>query len=540
MKLISCILFVSLSALVKSKCRDRNDLCKIWASEDYCTNAQHARYMRKDCKKSCGFCKNHVNDNDDDDCQNNHPSCDKWKRNAECLRNPRFMRKNCRRSCGLCIPPPNSPQTPGPPPIPPLPPIPSVIPCRDTHKSCAKWSKIGECKRNPKWMLLHCKLSCGQCKPKGSRVKSTPSPSKPTLTKGSPQKVKPTKRPPSTSTSATLSSTASATNAPKQVTKGGNGTPEKSDPLASPPPIPTAPPIHPYPPRPGDIYERENEIPEISSTLECGQRSKNLKALSFYRIVGGVSKGAGRWPWQVGLYLTRYQVAPYCGGTLIEADLVLTAAHCKPRVGTFVKLGDYNLRQEEGTEQMISVAEVFIHEDFSVYSHRNDIALLRLSESVDLGDYINTACLPKTKVKSGDSCFATGWGHIGLWNFRSATLREAKVPVVDRRYCNIRFRGRVSNTMMCAGYADGGIDACKGDSGGPLVCEKNGRFYLHGITSWGYGCGKAYTPGVYTDVSEYVKWIEKKSMKLNYGTSAPPKPQISPLLRLLLFGGLKK
>jgi len=61
--------------------------------------------------------------------------------------------------------------------------------------------------------------------------------------------------------------------------------------------------------------------------------------------------------------------------------------------------------------------------------------------------------------------------------------------------------------MICAGFEKGGIDSCEGDSGGPLITEFNGRRYLIGIVSWGYSCGIKNSPGVYTNVQEFMGWI---------------------------------
>ena len=94
------------------------------------------------------------------------------------------------------------------------------------------------------------------------------------------------------------------------------------------------------------------------------------------------------------------------------------------------------------------------------------------------------------------------------------------MPVISRGECESTFRpGRISKTMMCAGYYDGGCDACSGDSGGPLFssarCSVGGTGLesvprVIGIVSWGSKCAAKGKFGVYTDVSAVGDWILSK------------------------------
>lgn len=89
-------------------------------------------------------------------------------------------------------------------------------------------------------------------------------------------------------------------------------------------------------------------------------------------------------------------------------------------------------------------------------------------------------------------------------------LRAVVVPVVSQEKCseNYSIYGlEITDTMICAGFDEGGKSACPGDSGGPMVTVDTN--ILVGIVTWGIGCGEPKIPAVYARVSEVRDWIKK-------------------------------
>ncbi|XP_005326657.2 trypsin-2 [Ictidomys tridecemlineatus] len=219
------------------------------------------------------------------------------------------------------------------------------------------------------------------------------------------------------------------------------------------------------------------------------------------KIVGGYTCQENSVPYQVSLNSGYH----FCGGSLINQQWVVSAAHCyKSRIQ--VRLGEHNIEVIEGNEQFINSAKVIRHPNYSSRTLDNDIMLIKLASPAAINARVSTVSLPTSCAPAGTQCLISGWGNTLSSGVNYPDLLQClHAPLLSQAQCEAAYPGQITNNMVCAGFLEGGKDSCQGDSGGPVVC--NGQ--LQGIVSWGYGCALKDNPGVYTRVCNYVDWIQK-------------------------------
>ena len=271
-------------------------------------------------------------------------------------------------------------------------------------------------------------------------------------------------------------------------------------------------------------------------------------------IVGGTLAPDGKYPYQVRLYGSLEDTKGSCGGSLIGAQWVLTAAHCmyagrddtKRAIDASEVVIGYGSNDRKETTK-VEIAEIFVHPKYRACEGdvqcaddaKADIALLKLKAPI--ADPKTVALVdPETEptlLVPGAKVVVTGWG--AMWDpsddditkllaaFGSGAalsaklnyprkLHEVEVDWVDNATCTAVFDesggGDIAETEICAIRTGTRKDSCQGDSGGPLVVQSGDGFVQVGVVSWGRGCGSA-TPGVYSRVAAFSDWIEDTMSK---------------------------
>ena len=158
---------------------------------------------------------------------------------------------------------------------------------------------------------------------------------------------------------------------------------------------------------------------------------------------------------------------------------------------------------------------IVIHPNFQYWNLEQDIALLRLSRASIVTPVALPRGAPATLLDEVADSVASvaGWGMVEEFVMSpDDVLRRAEVALVARSVCNAAevYNGAIGEQMLCAGWVQGGRDACFGDSGGPLALpatEAAVGWSQIGIVSWGDGCARPQRYGVYTSVIDFVPWI---------------------------------
>jgi len=269
-----------------------------------------------------------------------------------------------------------------------------------------------------------------------------------------------------------------------------------------------------------------------------------------FRIVGGTYAIKREFPFMVSLQTPLRNHS--CGGVILTASEILTAAHCclpstlpngEPTPAeklVYATAGHVDLNRMSQTRVIQSL---HLHADWEQNNHpQSDLCIVKLKRKFKLNKSVQKVKVKKREMKSGRQVVAAGWGkqedkkstdqllttrltslnykkcedEIRSWN-TSLIENDHQREIFEEQYHDNKenLSKRLSRNVTCT-VGRGNRDTCFGDSGGAIVTVQ--QKYLVGIVSSGlWECGNGL-PGINTNVPRYIRWIKKQLKKLRRKT----------------------
>ncbi|EGV98940.1 Serine protease MPN2 [Cricetulus griseus] len=230
----------------------------------------------------------------------------------------------------------------------------------------------------------------------------------------------------------------------------------------------------------------------LSGDVACGQPVLQGK------IFGGTSAPSRKWPWQVSLHFSGIHI---CGGSILDAYWVLTAAHCFDRQLVYilvnsekiveaidVYVGIMDLDVATRYTQWLEINRLFIHPTYQLFHPAGgDVALLQLKSPIVFSDFVLPICLPPSNLNLNNlSCWATGWGHVSPQGKSLKQLQEVQLPLIPKPLCQLLygFTTYLLPEMMCAGDIKNEKNVCEEVKAEEDACSKQTSYDSAVITKF--------------------------------------------------------
>jgi secreted trypsin-like serine protease len=261
-------------------------------------------------------------------------------------------------------------------------------------------------------------------------------------------------------------------------------------------------------------------------------------------IVGGAGASISSFPFQVALYNPAAgspAAGFFCGGVIVDATHVITAAHCLAGGGhgrggvsgeIEVLAGSTSLEQLGPGSVRDPAATVSVDPGYDSVTNDYDIGVVTLAHPLwsgantpSINGVSTIAPLPidvaaaerygEPNATPATIATVSGWGDTspepsGSPTYPSA-LRSVSVPLVSEELCQEEYGAieqPITPSMICAGSSSPREDSCYGDSGGPLVVDRDSParppedYVLVGLVDFGDGCAQPGFAGVYTRIAD--------------------------------------
>jgi hypothetical protein len=224
------------------------------------------------------------------------------------------------------------------------------------------------------------------------------------------------------------------------------------------------------------------------------------------RIVGGSTVSTSTYPWQALVTMQQGTDSYMCGGVILSATRVATAAHCVVGFSNFGVYTGVDSRSSAGAPASVASADAM--PTYDADADTNDVAILTLATPLPTGnpkikpiDLVAPGAAPVPGRALDISGYGTTYYEAPT---SSPTLQATTVDEVADSTCVSDYSSTWSkitrpDLVVCA--AAPGKDSCQGDSGGPLV-QMGATPLLVGIVNSGIGCADSRFPGIYAEVAD--------------------------------------